>query len=186
MRSPVQYLGALFGGGPLLANDLEIIGVPKDKAASLNDTSGHSLFVKLYGKNTITLVPGSEFSVIDRNGTSAKFQLPVDVSSRYSVWVRTLGKPGGSADMTTCYTDLSGASCCLGNIVHLTRKSGRPVATNVSDDLLNVVVCTEFDAAGVCIATTTIPLFSDVTLGYYWDLDNQGLRHVQLRFYPLQ
>lgn len=167
--------------------NLNIIGVPNDKTAPLTDTSGHVIFAKLYGKNTITLVPGTTFAVLDANGTDkngAKFMMPTTVATSYTVWVRALGKPGGSSDMTTCYTDMDGYSYCLGNVINIARKNGKPVSTNVSADLLNVVVCTQFDASGACIATTEIPIFSDITLGYYWSYDNNGLRLAQLRFYP--
>ena len=109
--------------------NLNIIGVPKDKTADMNNNDGHRIFVQLVnttgstagdiiGKNftdiskvnTILLAPasaGESFRVLDANATDktgAVFQLPFDVSATWTVWARALGTPGGKADMTTCAT----------------------------------------------------------------------------------
>ncbi len=109
--------------------NLNIIGVPKDKTADMNNNDGHRIFVQLInttgstagdiiGKNftdiskvnTILLAPapaGESFRVLDANATDrtgAVFQLPFDVSVTWTVWARALGTPGGKADMTTCAT----------------------------------------------------------------------------------
>jgi hypothetical protein len=109
--------------------NLNIIGVPKDKTAEMNNNDGHRIFVQLVnttgstagdiiGKNftdiskvnTILLAPapaGESFRVLDANATDktgAVFQLPFDVSATWTVWARALGTPGGKADMTTCAT----------------------------------------------------------------------------------
>jgi len=109
--------------------NLNIIGVPKDKTADMNNNNGRRIFVQLWnttgntvsdiiGKNfadiskvnTILLAPapaGGTFQVLDANATDktgAVFQLPADVSTTWTVWARALGKPGGKADMTTCAT----------------------------------------------------------------------------------
>ena len=93
--------------------NLNIIGVPKDKSADMTDNNGHRIFLKLDDKTRIYLTE-CEYKVLDANGTDndgAKFQLPRaddtnDGVTEYSVWVRVLGKPGGSAMITTCATDL--------------------------------------------------------------------------------
>jgi hypothetical protein len=109
--------------------NLNIIGVPKDKTADMNNNDGHRIFVQLIntsgstvgdiiGKNftdiskvnTILLAPappGESFRVLDANATDktgAVFQLPFEVSKTWTVWARALGTPGGKADMTTCAT----------------------------------------------------------------------------------
>src|SRR5205807_7452062 len=84
--------------------NLNIIGVPKDKTADMNNNDGHRIFVQLYGGsstgdiigknfadiskvNTILLAPapvGGSFQVLDANATDkngAVFQLPADVST---------------------------------------------------------------------------------------------------------
>jgi len=99
---------------------LNIIGVSKDKDASMDDNSGHRIFVPLYDKAKIELIEGDDFAVLDANGTNgpAQFQMPnpgldpyviddengADTDSDYSVYVRPLGKPGGWATITTCRT----------------------------------------------------------------------------------
>jgi hypothetical protein len=88
--------------------NLNIIGVPKDKTASMDDNNGHRIFVQLYGgesassldgklfreisrKNKIFLQPapaGESFNVLDANATDAngaQFQLPADVSATWHV-----------------------------------------------------------------------------------------------------
>src|SRR2546428_235524 len=106
--------------------NLNIIGVPKDKTADMNNNDGHRIFVQLNSTvpspvggnfaviskvNTILLVQapaGESFGVLDANATDktgAKFQLPFDISiTTWTVWARALGKPNQTADMTTCAT----------------------------------------------------------------------------------
>src|SRR5437899_2555022 len=107
--------------------NLNIIGVPKDKTADMNNNDGHRIFVQLVGGedaaklsgqtfstitrvNKIFLQPapvGGSFLVLDANATDANgaaFQLPADVSTTWTVWARALGKPGGTSDTTTCAT----------------------------------------------------------------------------------
>src|SRR5437773_4474025 len=107
--------------------DLNIIGVSKDKTATMTVGDGHRIFVQLNGGedavslngklanqlnkvNKIMLQPapaGESFQVLDANATDANgaaFQLPADVSTTWSVWARALGKPGGTSDTTTCAT----------------------------------------------------------------------------------
>ena len=107
--------------------NLNIIGVPKDKTADMNNNDGHRIFVQLNGgesasslsgkdfnlmlrTNKIFLLPapaGESFQVLDANATDsngASFQLPADVSMHWKVWARALGRPGGSSDTTTCAT----------------------------------------------------------------------------------
>ncbi|MDX5423275.1 MAG: hypothetical protein LPK14_13540 [Hymenobacteraceae bacterium] len=43
------------------------------------------------------------------------------------------------------------------------------------------------DADGnVLLAAGTYPLFDEAMQGYFWDYDNDGLKLLQLRFYPQQ
>jgi len=64
--------------------NLNIIGVPKEKAALMQDDGltgqyGHAIFVPLEGSTKILLIEGADFQVLDKNGTDgeAKFRLPV-------------------------------------------------------------------------------------------------------------
>jgi hypothetical protein len=171
--------------------NLNIIGVAKDKTADMDDTHGHTIFVKLEGKSKIWLSEG-DFQVLDRNGTDAdgaRFQLPVpdaddDGEFDYQVVARALGKPGGEAEITTCYVDPNtGEDFCFGEVVTLKRSKGRPHWQNVTKALLTVVIC-EYDYVNeIPFNCYTINLF-DEDLAYFWEYTNKGLKLAQLRFYP--
>jgi hypothetical protein len=205
--------------------NLNIIGVPKDKTADMNNNDGHRIFVQLNGGedattlskkllneitrvNKIFLTPapaGDEtFKVLDANATDANgalFQLPLDVSTTWTVWARALGKPGGKANMTTCSTvtvvidPLTGATgeevlCSLATL-KLERTKNAKFA-NVSSDLLFITYLVDpaVDTAlatclGITATTTvTLPLFGGCLNNDFWNYQNQGLKLLQLRFYP--
>lgn len=180
--------------------NLNIIGVPKGKTADMTGNQGHRIFVPLSGKTKIMLSEG-EFAVLDANGTDANgasFRLPNpdvdgDGTTEYSVYVRALGKPGGSAKMQSCYTDgVTGETWCAVDIdggvsqIDITRTSGKSSFTNVSKDLLYVDVCLAVDFSGNCTDSVVQPLFSDDLDAYFWEYDNNGLRVAQLRFYNVE
>lgn len=131
-------------------------------------------------RNKIFLSPG-DFAVTDPNACDqdgASFTLP---AGGYSVWARALGKPGGKADMTLCAVDTQGTTdpsddtlvCNTGtDVVSMTRSNGKPVFTNVTQQLTTLTV-----------AGTSYNLFDPAYQGYFWDYDNYGLRLLQLRFY---
>jgi hypothetical protein len=166
--------------------NLNIIGVPKDKSASLTGGDGRRIFVDLVGKTTIGLKEGS-FAVLDANGTdgTAQFQLPNpdpdnDGTTTYSVFARALGKPGGSSKTTTCMTDSTGETYCSVYSMVLVRGTGKSTFTNVSQQLLYVYADTDGDGK-----LERYPLFGDSLASYYWDYDNAGLKLAQLRFYEI-
>jgi hypothetical protein len=105
--------------------NLNIIGVPKNKTASMDNSEGRRIFTQLWGGddaaalndqlvkdisrlNKIFLqpaMPKHTFKVVDANatdGNGALFQLPPDVASTWNVYARALGKPGGKSSTTTC------------------------------------------------------------------------------------
>ena len=192
---------------------LNIIGVDKDKTADMTGNNGRRIFVDLgaNGKpaNTKILLSEGDFGVLDANGTDgqAEFRLPNPVAdvdgygtTEYSVYVRALGKPGGKATMQSCYDDpTTGETWCAvdfaGGVEPVTverTKRGVEKFVNVSQDLLYVDACTEYDATtGACLTWDQLPLFSDANGNgtddeqYFWDYDNQGLRVAQLRFYEV-
>ena len=106
-----------------------IIGVKNPKDAELKDDNGSRIFVDLNEKSAIYLVesgtgeaPGTEtgdFAILDANATDSDGALlampkpgyePYIVSdapaegvwSDYSIYIRSLGKPDGYANITTC------------------------------------------------------------------------------------
>ena len=204
--------------------NLNIIGVPKDKTATMTTGDGHRIFVQLWGGedavslngklsnqllkvNKIFLQPapaGESFQVLDANATDANgalFQLPADVSATWTVWGRALGTPGGKANMTTCATTagLDGilgtaddeVICSMGTL-SLDRTKGKQTFTNVSGDLLFITITvdpTTNATLATCLGVTTtstvaVSLFNGCLQNYFWNYDNQGLKLLQLRFYP--
>jgi hypothetical protein len=177
--------------------NLNIIGRENCPGDDLIGTQGHTIFVQLRGgdnpsgqnpsdvdpKNKIYLIEGDTFEVLDRNGCDgrAEFQLPPP--GDYLIFIRPLGKPGGSATITLCATDIMDTPddttddlivCSSGNVI-LTRDKGRSKFQNVTDQLTTVVL-----ADG-----TVVPLFGDGLQDFFWNFQNDGLRLAQLRFYPI-
>jgi hypothetical protein len=166
---------------------LNLIGVPKGKTADMTGNQGHRIFVNLEGRTQIMLGEG-DFQVLDANGTdgSAKFQLPNpdpenDGVTAYSVWVRALGKPGGSAKMTTAATDpVTGETIYSLESKVFVRTKGKQSFQDVSKYLLYVYA--DLDGDGT---VERYPLFDDRLKDYFWAYDNNGLKLLQMRFYPL-
>jgi hypothetical protein len=166
---------------------LNIIGVPKGKTASMTSNMGHRIFVPLAGRTKILLTEG-DFQVLDANATdgSGSFQLPNpdpdnDGTTEYSVYARALGKPGGTATLTTAATDpVTGAVYYSVESAVFTRATGGSKFTNVSSALLFVYA--DLDGDGVA---ERYPLFDDKLQDYFWEYDNTGLKLVQLRFYTV-
>jgi hypothetical protein len=180
--------------------NLNLIGMEKTKNPNIGCGEGHRIFVQL-GKNeratTRILLREGDFAVLDCDGTDgqAAFQLPNPDpentgTTEYSVYARALGRPNGDARMATCATDpLTGEEVCSVHVLELTRTKGRQKFENVSKYLLYIYayVCTDYDeVAEACLAWEymRVPLFSDLMEDYLWSYDNNGLRIVQLRFYP--
>src|SRR5262245_12010434 len=122
------------GGG---CYNLQIIAL-KSKSAPMTGTSGHSLFIVQGGKTQILLQEGA-FSVLDRNGTDGKasFSLPNPDPTNsgntvYSVFMRLVGKPGSSIDMSTCAYDAEGSLYCSQETVSMKRIAGTSKFQNVS------------------------------------------------------
>ncbi|HEX7847057.1 MAG TPA: hypothetical protein VF476_14750 [Chitinophagaceae bacterium] len=168
--------------------NLNIIGVPKNKNVDFSGGNGRRIFVPLSGKVKILLKEG-EFDVLDANGTDgqASFQLPEpdstdDGITDYSVYIRGLGKPGGSATMQSCFYDQQTATeyCSTTEyIVNVSAHGNNNKFQNVTNQLLYVWADVDGDGD-----LDRVELFSDDLDTYYWYYDNQGLKLAQLRFYP--
>jgi hypothetical protein len=162
--------------------ELNIIGVPKGKSASMT-SPGHRIFVSLTGTTKIMLNQGSDFVVIDGNGTdgSATFQLPNpdptnSGTTKYSVYARAVGTPGGTANMSTCATDPKTGTVICSNLTYVAVKGTK--FQNVSAELLYIYA--DVDGDGVA---ERYPLFDSRLQDYFWNYDNNGLKVLQLRFY---
>lgn len=153
----------------------------------MSGDNGHRIFINLFGRTKINLQEG-DFQVLDANGTdgTAVFQLPNpdpdgDGVTSYAVFARALGQPGGSSTTTTCATDpTTGEEICSTESLVLVRGTGRSSFTDVSRELLFIYA--DLDGDGV---EERYGLFDDALTDYLWQVDNNGLRLAQLRFYPI-
>jgi hypothetical protein len=198
--------------------NLNIIGVEKGKTADMDNSNGHVIFVSL-GKNDtvrskIWLTEGP-FAVLDANGTDsdgAAFQLPANnceapvdagddpdidctnADTVYTVWVRALGKPGGSAIVNTCrtdttdvYGDTTATDYCSTEQLEVTSETGhgKKKFENVTRELTTICVdyLDEFGELGQDGLCDIREQLFDYLEDYWWDYDNNGLRLAQLRFY---
>ena len=195
--------------------NLNIIGVEKGKTADMTNSQRHTIFVALKNgevPSKIYLTRG-EFQVCDGNafdpafdcdgnqvqGTGAVFQLPCNTnlpggeelipctqgeSAAYEVWARALGSPKDSpyAGMTTCATDpaISEVVCSSENVVKV-RERGKSMFTNVTNELTSLVGDIDGD-----LVAERVALFSAGLVDWFWQYDNQGLKLMQLRFYPVR
>ena len=158
----------------------------------------------------IMLKPG-EFAVRDKNGTdgSASFQLPAPAGgTAYQVYARPLGQPGGMARITTCAEQglvdgvyVEGEVCSTENKLFV-REVGSGKSNkfeNVTQELTTIVIDDdvtaeygETTAYAACGGTDTdgddapirVDLFNACLENYFWSYDNNGLRILQVRFYP--
>ena len=187
--APYDGVAKVFANGaPSGAHfNLNLIGVPKGKTATLDNNDGRRIFVPLFGSTKILLTEG-DFAVLDANGTdgSAAFQLPSpdpdgDGITEYSVFVRALGKPGGRSTLTSCATDpTTGEEVCSVGSAVLVRDRGGSKFTNFSRELL--FVSADLDGDG---DIDRVPLFGDQLQDFFWQVDNQGLKLAQMRFYEV-
>jgi hypothetical protein len=176
--------------------NLNIIAVPHAKSGDLTG-GGNVIFVGLGTKTeavtTKILLEQSAtgvFEVLDKDGTDgeAKFSLPLPGS--YTVWARALGKPYGEGTLTTCATDVTGAPAdgdiCSALSEVFVRGTGKSSFRNVTSNLTTITLDPVLDAAAVdACGGTTVNLFDGCLEGYFWQYDNNGLKLLQLRFYPV-
>jgi hypothetical protein len=176
--------------------NLNIIGVSHTKNGDLTG-GGNVIFVGLGTKTaavtTKILLEQSAiagvFAVLDKDGTDgeAKFSLPAP--GGYTVWARALGKPYGEGTLTTCATDVTGAPAegdiCSTLSEVFVRGTGKSSFRNVTSNLTTITLDPVLDAAAVdACGGTTVSLFDGCLEGYFWQYDNNGLKLLQLRFYP--
>jgi len=175
---------------------LNIIGVPREKNSNPDWASGHVIFVNLGSKNvTVTTkillsqsTASGVFDVLDKNGTDGEASFSLPAPGTYTVWARALGTPGGQAKITTCATDISLTTpdviCSTLNEVFV-RETGGSKFRNVTDALTTITLDPLANAAAVtACGGTTVSLFDPCLQGFFWQYDNNGLKLLQVRFYP--
>jgi len=167
--------------------NLNIIGVPKEKTGGTWTNDGHRIFVPLNGKTNIWLQAGDAFNVLDADGTdgSARLQLldpypGTATTSTYRIYVRALGKPGGSMKMTSGFVDEYGNYWYSLENVTLTRNKGKPVFSDKTLELTTIYADITDDGIDNPVRYN---LFDNALYNYFWNYDNSGLKLLQLRFY---
>lgn len=169
--------------------NLNIIGVSNTKNFSGGNTGGggNVIFVPDFGSTKILLTEGATFQVLDADGVngSASFMLPNPDPTNsgttvYSVWARALGKPGGMSSLNTCATDpTTGYTyCSIYQLVSVRNKAGSQF-TDVSKELLYIYY---YNSSNQLVR---VPLFDSTLQDFYWAYNNNGLKLLQLRFYPV-
>lgn len=166
--------------------NLNLIGVPRDKTADIS--GGNRIFIYYEGQVDILLAAG-DYEVVDANGTDdgvAAFTLPDPDPENdggdlaYSVWIRPVaGK--GEISFQSCFTQDGSVWCYAGDLVQGLTKQNR--FKDVSRDLLQV--CADVDPDPAVVDLELVPLFDPRGEDYFWHVDNDGMRNVQMRFYPL-
>ncbi len=170
--------------------NLNIIGVSKEKSGDMTG-GGNVIFVKLWGADTkIWLQNGSDFAVLDKDGTdgSATLQLMdpypgTTTTAVYQIFVRALGKPGGSMGMTSGFVDETGNYWYSLESVNLTRTPGQAKFTDKTLQLTTILVDITNDGVNNPVRYN---LFDNSLYQYFWDYDNAGLKLLQVRIYEVQ
>jgi hypothetical protein len=136
-----------------------------------------------------------------------------DTESAYSIYIRSLGAPGGSASITTCAElldtefggllsgkfvslvnreGLFGGTASIEQVAHevTLRPKGKSIFTEVTAELLTIVFQVIVDLDGDLTTTddviteyVRVPIFDDLLKDEYWEYDNDGLKLLQVWFY---
>lgn len=171
--------------------NLNIIGAKN--VGQIGASDGHSMFVNLQGKTKIIMTqdPSGTFSITDRNGLDGQAAFNI-APGHYNVYATSLGKPGGKVKISAYgnFTDaVDGSELILLGYVDLSRNKSKPQSVNINNLFyVDVTLCTKVDIYGNCTQTT---VYNDYwvfdipeLLQYYWEYNNDGLKLLQVRFYP--
>jgi len=177
--------------------NLNIIGVSHDKNANMNGNGGGNvIFVDLGTKSGVAVTTkillsqaaDGVFDVLDKNGTDGEASFALPVPGTYTVWARALGTPGGQSKIATCatfvdpITGLSTILCSTENEVFV-RGTGKSSFRNVTSALTTISLPLGSPAQLAC-GTGTVSLFDACLQDFLWQYDNNGLKLLQVRFYP--
>jgi len=175
--------------------NLNIIGVPHDKNPNMAKGGGDVIFVGLgtssdavTTKILLSQAADSEFTVLDKNGTDGEASFALPVPGSYTVWARALGTPGGQSKVATCATFIDPTTftstilCSTDNEVFV-RGKGKSSFRDVTSALTTISLVPG-SAAELACGTPTVSLFAPCLQDFLWQYDNNGLRLLQVRFYP--
>lgn len=195
VAAPVQLYGQTGNGAPSGPHyNLNIIGVSRDKSANMSG-GGNVIFVGLgtSGETVTTKIllsqtADSTFQVLDKNGTDGEASFALPAPGTYTVWARALATPGGQAKIATCATFIDPTTgtatmiCSTDNEVFV-RGTGKSSFKNVTDALTTISLPVGSPAELAC-GTPTVSLFATCLQDFLWQYDNNGLKLLQIRFYP--
>jgi hypothetical protein len=187
--------------------ELGLIGRPNVfNGSGATDSSRHTIFIPLdsqgYVDGKVKLYvtqKGTDFVVVDGDATAdgvAKLNLP---EGYYAVFCRALGKPGGNINFTAWFTywlddanQMLSDAIWMGN-VDLTRAKGKSPTVEISK-LFYYTGCLIYDPDGtaasgdeyqVCYSNEWV-FDVDGFNEYWWDIANNGLKRLEIRFYPVE
>ena len=177
--------------------NLNIIGVSHDKNPNMNGNgSGNVIFVDLGTKTgdavttkiLLSQAADGVFEVLDKNGTDGEASFSLPVPGSYTVWARALGTPGGQSKIATCATFIDPTTgiatllCSTDNEVFV-RGTGKSSFRNVTSALTTISLVPGSPAQLAC-GTPNVSLFDACLQDFLWQYDNNGLKLLQVRFYP--
>jgi hypothetical protein len=177
--------------------NLNIIGVSHDKNPNMNGNgSGNVIFVDLGTKSGVAVTTkillsqaaDGVFEVLDKNGTDGEASFSLPAPGSYTVWARALGTPGGQSKIATCATFVDPTTgvatilCSTDNEVFV-RGTGKSSFRNVTSALTTISLVIGSPAQLAC-GTPTVSLFDACLQDFLWQYDNNGLKLLQVRFYP--
>jgi hypothetical protein len=175
--------------------NLNIIGVSHDKSPNMDASKGDVIFVGLgtmsdavTTKIMLSQAANGVFEVLDKNGTDGEASFALPLPGTYTVWARALGTPGGQSKIATCATFIdptTGTPTILCSTDHevFVRGTGKSSFRNVTTALTTITLVGGSPAELAC-GTPTVSLFDACLQDFLWQYDNNGLKLLQVRFYP--
>jgi len=144
------------------------------------------------GDGALFMLPSNPFSCgLTIGGTNstdpACLTVDTDITfQEYLIFIRELGKPGApNSSLTSCRLDTSvtpNETICSTEGVILSRTTGKSTFRDVTKEL--TTLCLNTNTANGNDCDVRVGIFDGTGFQYFWDFDNNGLRNVQLRFYP--
>ncbi|MFC1924094.1 hypothetical protein ACFLXA_01835 [Chloroflexota bacterium] len=181
-----------------------IIGVDNVKDVDMTSDNGKRMFVLLEGTTKILLqqameedgetpmaydAPGA-FDIIDANGTDgeATFQMPApgyepyivgttdDVWSDYSIYIRSLGKPGGWTTITTCaeLVDSTFGGLLSASLVKAINNEKRGLSPDIYASVEQVGQEITERPKGKSSFTNVTAQLTSIVFSVWYDIDNDG------------
>uniref|UniRef100_A0A6U6JWS4 Secreted protein n=1 Tax=Odontella aurita TaxID=265563 RepID=A0A6U6JWS4_9STRA len=138
-----------------------MVGHPKDPTIPSCNNNGNRIFVESTGNSKIEVYQDSSYDIFCQQGNGGdKYALSVPDVGTFDVYVRILGKPDGTLDITAC--DLYDTDECLVDTFSIKRNTGKSSFT-----------------------VATNQLFSDKYEDILWKVETDNFKVAQFWFYEL-